>query len=142
MAGPSGSIKVEGLQFTIRQLQALGADKTEISNANFEAASQLIRAAKPLVPVKSGRLQGSLRAGRTQYYAVARATAVYANPIHWGWSIVGTKHKGKLAPGRFRNIKPQPFFGEALGFTKEQIMRDYDKNMQQLIDKYHLGKKD
>ena len=136
MAGPSGSIKVEGLQETIKNLQALGADKTQIQDANYQAALTLIRRAKPLVPVRTGRLLASLKPGRTTMYAVARAglaSVPYANPIHWGW------FRDKKT-GVNRNVLPQPFFGKALGYSKDQIIADYNRNMQQLIDKHGLGK--
>jgi hypothetical protein len=136
MAGAPASIKVEGLQQTIKSLQALGADKTEIQDANYQAAVKLITTARPLVPVQTGRLLSSLKPGRTTMYAVARAGSTrvpYANPIHWGWFL-------DKKTGIKRNIKPQPFFGKALGYSKDQIIADYDRNMQQLIDKYHLGK--
>ena len=137
MAGvASGSIKVEGLQQTIRQLQALGADKSEISNANYEAAQTLIKEATPLVPVRSGRLRSTLRASRAQMYAQAKAGSSqvpYANPIHWGW------FRDKQT-GVNRNVKPQPFFAKALGLTYQQIIADYNRNMQQLVNKHGLGK--
>lgn len=137
MAGvPSGSIKVEGLQQTIRQLQALGADKGEIQNANYEAAQTLINQARPLVPVQSGRLRSTLRAGRGTMFAVARAgsnAVPYANPIHWGW--FRDKNTGVN-----RNVLPQPFFSKALGYTYQQIIDDYNRNMQNLVNKHGLGK--
>jgi len=137
MAGvASGSIKVEGLQQTVKALQALGVDKSEISNANYEAAQTLIRSATPLVPVRSGRLRASLKPSRTQSYAAARAgnsQVQYANPIHWGW--FRDKNTGVN-----RNVKPQPFFSKALGYTYQQIIDDYNRNMQQLVNKHGLGK--
>jgi len=137
MAGVvSGSIKVEGLQQTVKALQALGVDKSEISNANYEAAQTLIRSATPLVPVRSGRLRASLKPARTQAYAAARAgnsQVPYANPIHWGW------FRDKQT-GVQRNVLPQPFFAKALGLTYQQIIADYNRNMQQLVNKHGLGK--
>lgn len=138
MAGvPGGSIKVEGLQQTIKSLQALGVDKSEIQNANLEAANTLLRQARPLVPVRTGRLRNSLKASKTQYYAQVRAgsnAVPYANPIHWGW------FRDKQT-GVNRNVLPQPFFSKALGYTYDQIIRDYDRNMQQLLNKYGIGNK-
>ena len=45
--------------------------------------------------------------------------ALAANPIHWGW--------GK------RNIRPQPFFVRALGYTRSEIYDNYFKQMEKLI---------
>jgi hypothetical protein len=138
----SGSVRVEGLRETNKALQSLGADRKEIQNANFEAAETLIKAARPLVPVRTGALVGTLKASRSMNYAAARAGLArvpYANPIHWGWSIVGDSHKGVLSPGTIRNIRPQPFFSEALGYTKDEIIANYERDMQQLSNKYGFG---
>lgn len=139
----SGRIDVEGLKAMNRSLKSLEVDKTEIIQGNVEAAETLIRAARPLVPKRTGALVNTLKPARIQTAAEARAglaySVDYANPIHWGWSIVGELHKGKLRPGTIRNIKPQPFFAQALHLTKDEIIADYVKTMQRLIDKYGLG---
>lgn len=132
---PAGSIRVEGLRETVRQLESLGADKAEISDAGYQAATMLIREAMPLVPVRSGRLRNTLRPGRIKLGAVARAGSSripYANPIHWGWFV-------DKKTGVKRNVLPQPFFSKALGYSYQQIIDDYNRNMQKLVDK-HLGK--
>jgi len=143
---PGGAIQAEGLGQLRRSLKAVGADKTEIAEANFQAAQTLIRAALPRVPVLSGRLKSSLKAGRAQGQAEARAgnngRLGYAAPIHWGWARVGASHRGVLTPngvGAFRNIEPQPFFSEALGYTYQEILANYEKHMQGLVNKYGLG---
>lgn len=140
---PGGAIQAEGLRDLQRSLKAVGADKTEIAEANFQAATTLIRAALPRVPVLSGRLRGSLKAGRAQGQAEARAgnngRLGYAAPIHWGWSVVGGATKSRLRPGTIRNIEPQPFFSEALGYTYEEIVANYNRDMQNLVNKYGLG---
>ena len=141
---PGGAIQAEGLRDLQKSLKAVGADKSEIANANFEAAQTLIKAALPLVPTLTGRLRGSLKAGRAQGQAEARAgnnnRLGYAAPIHWGWSIVGAATKSRLPVGSIRNIEPQPFFSEALGYTYEEIVTNYNRNMQNLVNKYGLGK--
>lgn len=143
---PGGGIQADGLGQLQKSLKAVGADKKEIAQANFEAAETLIRAALPRVPVLSGRLKSSLKAGRAQGFAEARAgnnnRLGYAAPIHWGWARVGSSHKGVLTPngkGAFRNIEPQPFFSEALGYTYQEILVNYNRNMQGLVNKYGLG---
>lgn len=131
----AGSIRVEGLRETVRQLESLGADKADISDAGYQAATMLIREAMPLVPVRSGRLRNTLRPGRIKLGAVARAGSArvpYANPIHWGWFV-------DKQTGVRRNVLPQPFFSKALGYSYQQIIADYNRNMQKLVDK-HLGK--
>ena len=140
----SGRIDVEGLRETNRELKSLEADKADIIASNVNAAETLIKAAIPLVPTLTGALRSTLKPARVQNYAEARggsARVPYANPVHWGWSIVGPRHKGTLAPGTVRNIAPQPFFSKALGYTKDEIIANYERDMQNLINKYGLGDK-
>lgn len=130
-----GSIKVEGLRETQKALSVLGADKSDFQEANLQAAATLIKEAQPLVPVRSGKLAKTLKAGKTTGYAIARAglaSVPYANPIHWGWSK-------SAKTGQRKNIKPQPFFSRALGYTYKEIMANYDQQMQRIINKHGLG---
>ena len=132
-----GSIRVEGLRETIKQLEALGASKQEIVEANVRAAETLKSAASPNVPVRNGNLKASLRVSKAKGFAqvlMGNSRVVYANPIHWGW----LEDKEWFIK---KNIKPNKFLYRALGATKEQIMQRYNQDMQQLIDKYGLGDK-
>jgi hypothetical protein len=143
-ATASGRIDVEGLKQLNRDLKSLEVDRAEIIQSNVDAAETLIKAAIPLVPTLTGALRSTLKPAKVQNYAEARggnSRVQYANPIHWGWSIVGPRHKGTLAPGTVRNIEPQPFFSKALGYTKDEIIANYERDMQNLINKYGLGDK-
>jgi len=125
-----------------KQLRLLAADKADLVEANLNAAETLIDAARPMVPRLTGALVASLKASKAQGYAQANAGSPkrvpYANPIHWGWSIVSVKQQ-KLKPGTFRNIKPQPFFAKALGYTYQEIIDNYERDLQKMINKYGLG---
>ena len=132
-------VDVEGLRATQKQLAALGADKSELVAANLEAAQTLIHYALPRVPVRTGALKATLRPAKVQNAAVARAglnSVPYANPIHWGWLVVGANHKGTLRTGTYRGIKPQPFFAQALGYSYREIVKDYDERLSDLFCKY------
>lgn len=136
-ASNGGSIRVEGLRETIKNLEALGADKSEIVDANYRAAETLRRQALPNVPVRSGALKASLRSSRAKGYAqvmMGNARVVYANPIHWGWFYDKEWFIQK-------NIKPNLFLYRALSSTKDEIVQRYNQDMQQLIQKYGLGDK-
>ena len=152
-AGDSGAIRVRGLRETIKSLEALGADKTEIVNANFQAAETLRIQAKPLIPVydgttnkKNGRtyvyksggaLKSSLRSSKAKGYArvvAGNSRVQYANPVHFGWF----EDKNNFVQ---KNIKPNLFLYRALRVVKYKIVEDYNRDMQQLIDKYGLGDK-
>jgi hypothetical protein len=132
-----GSIRVLGLRETIKQLEALGASKQEIVDANMRAAETLKSAALPLVPVLSGRLKSTLRVSKAKGYAqvmMGNARVVYANPIHWGWFYDKEWFIQK-------NIKPNMFLYRALGTKLDTIVHEYNKDMQNLINKYGLGDK-
>jgi hypothetical protein len=130
-------IYVEGLALTNKAMKELGASREVITNPGYRAAEILIRAALPLVPVKTGALKSSVRPRRIQKGASVQAgkqAVPYANPIHWGWAVVSHRTKSSLKPGTYRGIPPQPFFSEALGYTKEEIFNTYEKLMREAID--------
>lgn len=145
-----GSIKVEGLRQVIRQLESLGADKTELVDMNMRAAETLMAAARPLVPIykgnrgangnlyqykSGGALLGSLRASKAKGYAqvsMGNARVVYANPIHWGWF----EDKEWFIQ---KNILPNKFLYRALSNVLPKIMAEYDRDLQALFDKYGFG---
>lgn len=130
-------IVVENLNTTIKALKELGASREVITNPGYRAAEILVRAALPLVPVKTGALKASVRPRRIQAGASVQAgkkAVPYANPVHWGWAVVSTAHRGVLKPGTYRGIKPNPFFSEALGYTKDEIFANYEKLMREAIN--------
>jgi hypothetical protein len=132
-----GSIRVLGLRETIKQLEALGASKQEIVDANMRAANTLKTAALPLVPQRTGDLKATLRVSKAKGYAqvmMGNSRVVYANPIHWGWFYDKEWFIQK-------NIKPNLFLYRALGTKLDTIVDEYNKDMQNLINKYGLGDK-
>nr|BFF13501.1 hypothetical protein GCM10025699_48040 [Microbacterium flavescens] len=70
MAAPV-TVKVEGLNKTIRALRQSGADMQDMKDLMHEIGTLIVNAAQP--PVKSGALAGSIRAGRGATKAVVRA---------------------------------------------------------------------
>jgi hypothetical protein len=131
----SGTIKVEGLRETIKDLQALGVEKQDFVNVNLEAAEILMNAARPLVPVRSGKLLGSMRASKTVQYAqvsLGRAKIPYAGPIHYGWFYDRNNFIKK-------NIKPNPFLARALNQNFSNIMARYNESVQKILDRFNLG---
>lgn len=136
--GKGAGLSVEGLGVTIKAMKELGASRQVLTEPGYQASMILIAAARPLIPVKTGTLASTVRPRRTQYGASVQAggkMAPYANPIHWGWKVVSSSHRGTLRPGTYRGIKPQPFFSEALGYTQEEILRNYERLMRETIDK-------
>ncbi len=130
-------IGVENLSLTVKAMKELGATREVLTEPGYQGALILIRQAKSLVPVKTGALSESMRPRRIQSGGSVQAggkRVPYANPIHWGWLVVSSAHRGKLRPGTYRGIRPQPFFSEALGYTKQEILENYERLMRQTID--------
>ncbi len=137
-------ISVENLSLTVKAMKELGASREVLTEPGYQGALILIRQAKSLVPVKTGALSASMRPRRIQRGGSVQAggkRVPYANPIHWGWLVVSNAHRGKLKPGTYRGIKPQPFFSEALGYTRDEILQNYERLMQQTIDNLPGAKK-
>jgi len=130
MQAQSG-LKVAGTKELYRSLRIIGTPTREINAANREAAQDILVDAKRLTPVRKGRLLRTVK-----ITATARSTAVqagnegsvpYANPIHWGWSK-------SVKTGKRKNIKPQPFLARALGLNRKEILANYYKQMDKLIN--------
>ena len=127
MAEQTG-IKVKNLKEITRALQAIGVPNDAVKQAGKESADAVIKEARTLVPVRSGKLRDSIRLaatarGRVSIQAgnnrTSKSGVPYANPIHWGWFR--------------RNIKPNPFFSKALGLTRDEVYRNYFNQMEKLI---------
>ena len=121
-------LKVKNLRQVNQALKAVGVPKAEIKKAGLESAQNVIREAKSLVPVRSGKLRDSIRLSATAASKItiragnnrtSKSGVPYANPIHWGWFK--------------RNIKPQPFFVKALGLTRDEVYRNYFDQLDKLI---------
>lgn len=126
------TVKVEGLVETRRELvRAGGKDMGKsLRQANLSAARRVAAAAVPNVPVRSGRLQRSVRALATQTSGSVKAgTATkvpYAAAIHWG---VGDRPG--LGP---HNIVGRPFLWEAADRMLSEVIEAYDGEIDQLLE--------
>ena len=118
------------LRLALRAMKELGADMSVIKDAGQQAAQILLNRSIPLIPVKTGLLRDSAETGRLNVGGSVRVRGTivpYANPIHWGWIY----DKKRFI---YRGIKPQPFFTEALGYSREEIFATYNRLMQQNIN--------
>lgn len=126
-------IKVVGLNEAIRSLRAIGVPSKEIGEASQEAGELVAGSARTLVPVRSGRLRATIKAKRIARKVVVSAgnntTVPYANPIHFGWNYDRKNNQAK-------NIRPRPFFSNALTRTRSQVYRIFFDNMEKLFQKY------
>src|SRR5699024_3301456 len=84
-------------------------------------------AARPRVPVRTGALARSVRAGKAKTRAVVRAGSKkvpYAGVIQYGW------------PGH--NIEAQPFLTDALAAERRQVFDTLDEGIADLLEKHDL----
>ena len=121
-------IKVKNLKEVNKALKAVGVPAAAIKMAGLQSAEAVKSEARSLVPVKTGKLRDSIRISATARSKItiragnnrtSKSGVPYANPIHWGWFK--------------RNIKPQPFFVTALGYTRDEVYANYFKQLERLI---------
>ena len=126
-------IKVVGLNEAVRALRSIGVPSAEIAAASQQAGELVANVARSLVPVRSGALRSTIQARKIARKVVVSAgnnTKVpYANPIHFGWNY----DKNNLHP---KNIRPRPFFSNALSRTRTQVYTLFFDNMEKLLQKY------
>jgi hypothetical protein len=126
-------IKVVGLNQAIRALRAIGVPSKEIGQASFEAGELVAGRARTLVPVKTGKLRASIKTSKLSRKVEVKAgndrNIPYANPIHWGWNYDRVNLQAK-------NIRPRPFFTNALSTTRSQAYKLFFDNIEKLVQKY------
>jgi HK97 gp10 family phage protein len=129
----SSGIKVAGLNQAVRALRAIGVPSSEIGEASQEAGELVANTARSLVPVRTGALRSTIKAKKIARKVVVSAgnnTKVpYANPIHFGWNYDKKNLQAK-------NIRPRPFFSNALQRTRTQVYQTFFASMEKLFQKY------
>ena len=125
----TGPQRIEGLYEVQRQLTLLGkAARDDMKPAHLKSAELVVKSAKPMAPVVTGKLQESLRPIARQRAGIVRAgnvSAPYAGPIIFGWPA--------------RAIKANPFVYDAADARKQEIVNIYSKRMDELIAKHLLS---
>jgi HK97 gp10 family phage protein len=126
-------IKVVGLNEAIRNLRAMGVPSAEIGQASQEAGEIVASRARSLVPVRTGALRSTIKAKKIARKVVVSAgnnnRVPYANPIHFGWNY----DKKNLQE---KNIRPRPFFSNALSTTRSEVYKVFFRNIDKLLQKY------
>jgi hypothetical protein len=126
-------IKLAGLNATVKALREIGVPDDAIKTALQSSADIVAERGRSLAPVRSGALRGSIRTARQLRKATVRAgnsRVPYANPIHWGWFYDRENFI-------YKNIRPNPFLARALGYERDEIIANFNRQMQALIDKYN-----
>lgn len=123
MMSKRSAIEVKGSAQLARTLRKAGADMKDLRAVNRKAAASIIPTARAETPIRSGRLQQSVRAGATQKAGVLRAgkaSVPYAGPIHWGW--------------RDHHIQPHPFLVDAARQTEPTWVGIYESEIKKLLE--------
>jgi hypothetical protein len=133
-----GAIKIIGLNETIKALKAIGTPTRAISKAGAQGAAIVASEARSLAPVRSGNLRGTIKTRVGQYGSSIFAggpTAIYGNPIHWGWLRDRKTARALASPKGYilRGVKPDPFLARALGYKRKEILDLYRNQLNKLI---------
>ena len=105
------------LQRELRQVKDKELDK-ELKEIHKALADEVLRLAEPNVPVRTGRLRGSLRAAGTKRDAIGRAgsrSVPYAAAVHW-----------KIGP---------PFLTDAARMVERDVVDRYDRQVAEMLDR-------
>ena len=122
------AVQIEGGRELRRKLREAGDDMTELKALHKRLADDVADTAKTKVPVRSGRLQRSIRGSGTRTSATVKAgnnrrsgpSAVpYAKPIHFGWAS--------------RGIRPQPFLYDALDDRRQEVVDAYNAQIRTVL---------
>lgn len=126
------AVSVTGGRELRKAFKSAGDDMADLRLLHKSLADDVAGTAKTKVPVKSGRLQRSVRGAGTKTFAAVRAgnnrvsgpsSVPYAGPIHFGWA-------------RPRNpIRPQPFLYEALDERRKQVVDRYNREVRRKVRK-------
>lgn len=118
-------LRVSGLRTAVRNLERAGADTQDMRQLIFQVGMIVVRHAS--APVRSGKLDGTIRAGRGKTKAVVRAggaRAPYAGVIHYGWPA--------------RGIQAQPFLVDALQAQRNNVLQALDTGIEEILRKNNL----
>jgi hypothetical protein len=88
MVSRSDPVRVEGLSKLRRDLRKMGADLSQIKEANARTGALVLPRAQAKTPRKSGALAGSGRVSRALNRVTllfGRASLPYGPVQHWGW---------------------------------------------------------
>jgi hypothetical protein len=150
MAGRSrgGAIALEGLREIQKNLEALGATKSDFIALNVQAAETITQAAIPRMPVYTGTrnsktgkkyvykapgsLRRSVKVSKTKNYAqitVGNKRVPYAKVIEYGWLYDKNNFVEK-------NIRPNLALTNAIENNRDKVFRQYDKGIDALFQKY------
>lgn len=115
-------VRVEGLGRTLRQLGKAGASAEDMRELMHQLGTVVVLAAVPMTRRETGRMAGSIRAGRGKTKSVVRmggARVPYAGVQHYGWPA--------------RNIAPDLSLVRAVQATRPAILHQLNQGLAKLL---------
>lgn len=116
------AVRVTGLRETVRDLQRIGIQVSDLTSVMHDVGSMVADAAKPLTRPKSGALAGNIRPSRTKTKAVVRAGGAripYAGVQHFGWAA--------------RNIRPKLYLYAALDSRRSEVLARFETGISNIV---------
>jgi len=128
---PDPLIRVGGigsLAMSLRKIADVELSE-EMTAVSKEAAEKIVPHAKQMVPVNTGALSRSIKAGATRRYG--KVIAGTASRVPYAYVV----HRGrKLASGKIS--KATPYLSEAVKKAYPEIVKDYVKAMNKIAIKF------
>lgn len=117
------TIRVHGVRETVRRLEQLGADVTDMKTVMAAAGEIVLTDAEPRTPKRTGTLVGTLRAAKSKNSVKIRAggrAAHYARFVN-----NGTIHAAATR-----------FLDDAAEATKDQVLTTVQTGLKDILDHY------
>jgi hypothetical protein len=122
-------IQLVGYKALRRDLRQFGDEAVAmLKQVNKEAADMVADTARPNIPVRTGRLAGTLRTTGTTRGGVVRLgrkAVPYAGPIHFGWP----NRPNQAKAWRGGPIAPNPFLYEAADKRVADVVALYNERL-------------
>ena len=128
---PDPLMRVGGIGSLAMSLRKIGDVELskEMTAVSKEAAEKIVPHAKQMVPVNTGALSRSIKAGATRRYG--KVIAGTASRVPYAYVV----HRGrKLASGKIS--KATPYLSEAVKKAYPEIVKDYVKGMNKIAIKF------
>lgn len=133
-------LQVRGLRKFLRQAEQAGADTADMRALMHDMGMIVVRHARTTVPVTSGKLRRTIRAGRAKTKAVVRAgskAVPYGGVIHYGSPAEG-KDGSLDKNGRFMNIPKNHFMIKSLRATAPAVFDRLETGILEILRKNDL----
>lgn len=130
-------VQVRGLDDTLKAIRRAGEGSEDMRELMHSIGSVVAGTARTLAPVgASGRLSGSIRAGRGKTKAVVRAggaRAPYSGVRHYGAPLGATDVLGRVI-----NADPSLFLVQAIDQNRTRVASMVEQGISDLLRKHAL----